>query len=189
MRLTMVLVAATCCGCYSSAAAAPRCTIKGTESKVRQFPGDLVKSSLTGAEAKKRFVAPRHIQVTVGKVQVVGSTIVLSALLKNRSPKAFSLVVYPYGGKFPYGGDNPFRMGFAPSARKVVKYSGELYPPGPPSPMLIQVPASSCVKFDAIIDLSRYTYKGSPKVTLEWGFHYYRGKHPKGSVQVQLPRQ
>ena len=189
MRLVMVLVAITCCCWHSSAVAAPRCKINGADSKVLQFPGALVKSSLSGAEAKKRFVPPRHIQVTVGKVKVVGTRIVLSALLKNRSRKAFSLVVYPYGGKFPYGGDNPFRMGFTPAAHEVVKYSGKLYPPGPPSPMLIQIPASSCVKFDTKIELSRYSYSGSPKVTLEWGFHYYKGKHPKGSVQVQLPKQ
>lgn len=189
MRLVMVLAAVTCCGWSSSVAATPRCTISGADSKVHQFPGALVKSSLTGAEAKKRFVPPRHIQVTVGKARVVGSTIVLSALLKNRSPKAFSLVVNPYGGKFPYGGDNPFRTALSPAARALVKYSGELFPPGPPSPMLIQVPASSCVRFNAKLDLSRYTYSGSPKVTLEWGFHYYKGKHPKGSVQVQLPKR
>ena len=80
-------------------------------------------------------------------------------------------------------------MGFSSAARKVVEYRGELLPPEPPRPMEIQLPASSCTRFDGVIDLSRYTYKGAPEVTLDWAFHYLAGDHPEGSLKVRLPRR
>ncbi|MBW2536603.1 MAG: hypothetical protein JRI55_34280, partial [Deltaproteobacteria bacterium] len=113
----------------------------------------------------------------------------LSALVQNRSNEAFPLVVNPYGGTFPYGGDSPFGLGFSAEAGKVVKYSGKLYPPEPPMPMFIEIPATCCVRFDAHIDLKNYSYKGSPRVTLSWAFYYFKGDHPKGTVEVQLPRR
>ena len=107
----------------------------------------------------------------------------------NRSSQPFDLIVNPYGGSFPYGGDSPFRLSLSRAAQEVVRYSGELFPPEPPRPMLIKLPASSCVQFDAHIDLENYTYEGSPEVTLDWAFHYFEGQHPAGSVKLQLPRR
>jgi hypothetical protein len=55
--------------------------------------------------------------------------------------------------------------------------------------MLIQIPATCCVQFDARIDLGKYTYRGSPKAKLDWAFYYFKGDHPSGTVEVQLPRR
>ena len=53
--------------------------------------------------------------------------------------------------------------------------------------MLIEIPGSSCVRFEAEIDLRNYTYQGSPQVVVEWRFHYFEGKYPEGQMQIRLP--
>lgn len=193
MRLigAMVQVAIICWGCPSNAGKVTMTCgkINGKAARTLHFPKQVKGQHIDGKQARARFVAPKALKVTVGKPQVRGKRIELSALVQNRSDKPFSLVVNPYGGSFPYGGDSPFGLGFSAEATKVVKYSGKLYPPEPPMPMLIELPAASCVQFDAHIDLKRYTYKGSPRVTLSWAFYYFDGDHPKGTVEVRLPKR
>lgn len=193
----LVQVAIACCGCQSNAgtprAATPSVQtmacgkINGKAAKTLRFPGQVKGRLIDGKQARARFVAPKALGVTVGRARVRGKRIELSALLRNTSERPFDLVVNPYGGSFPYGGDSPLGLGFSAEASKAVTYSGKRYPPAPPMPMLITIPAARCVQFDAHVDLSNYTYKGSPKVTLSWAFYYFRGVHPKGTVAVRLP--
>jgi len=188
----VVQVAIACWGCLSYAgtprAASMACgKINGVAARTLSFPKEIKWRMVDGKEARDRFVAPKWLKVTVGRARVRRNQIELSALLQNRSDKPFPLVVNPYGGSFPYGGDNPFALGFSRAASEVVKYSGKRYPPGPPRPMVIQIPATCCVQFDARIDLGKHTYRGSPKVTLDWAFYYFKGPHPNGTVEVQLP--
>ncbi len=191
MRLISILIQLVvgCCGCGASATTMNCGKINGVEAKTRHFPRQIKSNSLDYKQAKARFTPPKELKVTVSQARISGSRIQISALLQNRSRRPFSLVVNPYGGSFPYGGDNPLILKFSRAANEVVKYSGRLYPPEPPRPMVIQLPASGCVQFEAHIDLSNYTYKGSPKVTLDWAFYYFEGKHPKGSVEIQLPQR
>ena len=189
MRLISLLIQIVigCCGCWSSAATMKCGKINGAAAKTRHFPREITFKLIDNDQAKASFLPPKTLKVTVGKVRISSGKILISALVSSSSRRPFSLVVNPYGGSFPYGGDNPFSLRLSAAAREVVKYSGELFPPEPPRPMLIQLPASSCTQFEAQIDLSNYTYRGAPRVTLEWNFYYFDGKHPQGTVEVQLP--
>jgi len=163
--------------------------INGVAAKTLRFPKQVKGRLVDGKEARSRFVAPKQLSVTVGRPRVRRNQIELSALLRNSSAKPFTLVVNPYGGSFPHGGDSPFGLGFSAASSEVVKYSGKLYPPEPPQPMVIELPAACCVQFDARIDLGNYSYKGAPKVTLAWAFYYLEGDHPKGTVELRLPKR
>ena len=190
----LVHVAIACWGCVSYAGTPREATmtcgkIDGAAAKTLRFPKQVKGRLVDGKEARARFVAPKQLRVTVGQPRVRGKQLTLSALVRNSSDKPFTLVVNPYGGTFPYGGDSPFGLGFSAASSEVVKYSGKLYPPEPPQPMVIELPAASCVQFDAQIDLGNYTYKGAPKVTLAWAFYYLKGDHPKGTVELRLPKR
>ena len=188
----VVQVAIVCWGCLSYADTPRGATmacgkINGAAAKTLRFPQQVKGRLIDGKQARARFVAPGRLKVTVGRARVRRNQVELSALVRNPSGRPFSLVVNPYGGSFPYGGDSPFALGLTAEASKVVKYSGKRYPPEPPRPMLIQIPATSCVQFDARIDLGNYTYRGAPRVKLSWAFYYFKGEHPKGTVEVRLP--
>lgn len=156
------------------------------DARVLRFSTQVSKRELRGeGEAEQLFRDPKPLEVRPGEVVATADRIRLAVLVTNTSTRIFPLVVYPYGGAFPYGGDNPLVLSFASQA--AVKYSGERYPPEPPLPMLIEIPASSCVRFEAEIDLRNYTYKGSPQVVVEWRFHYFKGKYPEGQMQIRLP--
>lgn len=161
--------------------------------KTLEFPGDMkVEAELPEKVAAKRFKRSARLQVAVEPVvvNVLEQKLVLTAWLENPD-QDLDLIVMPYGGDFPYGGNSPLLFRFAASAATTVVYSGELFPPGPPLPMAIRIPAASRVRFTAEIDLGSYTYTGAPEVELDWGFHYHhRSKsHPKGVVKVRLPER
>jgi len=191
MRLLSVLlqVLIGCCGCGSSAATLKCGKINGVEARTLRFPGQITFSSLDRVQAKARFKRPDALKVAVGKTRVARDKIEVSVLVRNTSRQPFPLVVNPYGGSVPYGGDSPLSVRFSRAASAVVRYSGRLYPPEPPKPMVIQLPAASCTQFDGTIDLSGYSYKGAPEVTLDWAFYFFSGEYPKGTLKVRLPRR
>ena len=158
----------------------------GADPRVLRFPQQVSKRELRQeGEAERLFRDPKPLLVRPGEVVVTANRIKLAVLVTNSSARPFPLVVHPYGGAFPYGGDNPLVLRFAGQA--AVKYTGKRYPPEPPLPMLIEMPGLSCVQFEAEIDLRNYTYHGSPQVIVEWSFYYFRGKYPEGQMQVRLP--
>jgi hypothetical protein len=162
----------------------------GSKMHALRFPEQVAKRELRGAEdeAERLFTdAKQQLAFRTGEVVITGDRLRLAALVTNAGVKMFPLVVYPSGGRFPYGGDNPSSLRFADESGAVVMYSGERYPPEPPLPLLIEIPGASCVQFEAEIDLQNYTYRGSPRVLLEWSFSYFKGDYPKGRKQVRLP--
>lgn len=117
--------------------------------------------------------------------------ILFDALLVNNSSREFLLLVSPVGAApAPFGGPSPFYISISSGAlNEKIKYVGKLYPPAPPTPMEIKIPGNATVKFTAAIDLKDYEYKGSPELTLDWSFVYYKGGHPKGTLKVKLPKR
>jgi hypothetical protein len=155
-----------------------------------RFPDDVVHRQLDDETARRLFRPPIALGFEgATAVRVGGRRLVYDFWVTNPTPEDFPLVVWPYGGSFPYGGDNPLTLGFSREAQQVVNYSGEAFPPEPPLPMEIVIPANGRVHFSAEIDLSRYSYDGCPEVSLEWGFHLLEGESPSGAVLVELPRR
>jgi hypothetical protein len=126
-----------------------------------------------------------RLTVTGPTLSITDDAIVGHLVVTNRSDLVVSAVVGPYGGRFPYGGDSPFLLRFAPS--EVIRYTGELFPPAPPPYMRIDFPPGATVAFGAIIDLAPWAWDGSPRVALRWGFHFAAGQSPEGTLTVQLP--
>ncbi len=98
--------------------------------------------------------------------------------------KQFDLIVNPSGGEFPYGGTNPFSISFSSD---LVKHTESSYPPEPPLPMKMVIPANSRVIFTGNIPLSYYNWSGTPKVKVNWQFFYYEEPYPKGIFTITLP--
>jgi hypothetical protein len=126
-----------------------------------------------------------HLTVKVPTLALTDDAIVGHLVVTNTSDVVVSVVVAPFGGAFPYGGDSPFLLRFAPS--EAIRYTGELFPPGPRPYMRIDVPPRATVAFDAIIDLAHWAWDGSPVVALRWGFHVAAGQSPEGTLTIQLP--
>lgn len=149
------------------------------------FPAEVQFRNIgTNEEAATLFTLPARLRVSVKQPVVRDNAVIAEAELVNEGSE-FVLVVNPYGGAFPYGGTNPFSISFASS--DVVKYSGQLYPPCPPMPLAITVPARSSTVFSARIDLDNYTWEGRPEVDLAWAFYYLKAPYPEGMLKIVLP--
>jgi hypothetical protein len=129
---------------------------------------------------------PSPLKVAVPEVRVEGGRILGELVVENPTDKALRVVVNPYGGAFPYGGTSPFTLGFR--GEPAVKYTGKLYPPEPPRPLLIEFPGKARVRFTATIDLANYGWEGEPQVTLNWGFYFAR-KPVEGKLALRLPKK
>ncbi len=153
-----------------------------------RFPADVGFQSISSNnEAEGLFTPPKHLRVSVKQPVVRDSAIIITEAELLNEGDEFVLVVNPYGGAFPYGGTNPFRIFFA--SPDVPKYSGRLYPPSPPLPLAITVPARSSIVFEATIDLDNYTWEGTPEVVLYWAFYYLKAPYPEGELKIQLPKK
>jgi hypothetical protein len=126
--------------------------------------------------------AVARLTVTGPTLSIADDAIVGHLVVTNRGDLVVPAVVGPYGGRFPYGGDSPFLLRFAPS--EAIRYTGELFPPAPPPFMRIDFPAGAEVAFGAIIDLAPWSWDGSPVVALCWGFHFATGRSPQGTVTI-----
>jgi len=121
------------------------------------------------------------------KVEVSSSELLAEIDVTNTGNNEKILIVSPVGGDFPYGGQTPFWVNF--SKMDNVKYSGKLFPPSPPSPKRIILPANTNVKFFAKINLKDYQWQGEPEVELKWGFEFLHGESRGGILQVKLPNK
>lgn len=129
---------------------------------------------------------PSPLKVGVPKARVEGGRILGELVAENPTDKVLRVVVNPYGGAFPYGGTSPFTLGLG--GEPAVKYTGQLYPPAPPRPLLIEFPAKTRVRFTATIELQNYGWEGEPQVTLNWGFYFAR-KPVEGKLALRLPKK
>ena len=137
--------------------------------------------------------AARSAPVAIDRLTVAGPTVTLASSsiaarirVTNASDALVTVVTFPVGGPFPYGGTTPFSLRFATS--EAVRYDGQLFPPGPPPFMRIAFPPRATVVFDAVIDLAPWRWEGSPVVELIWGFNLTAfEKSPGGTVAVELP--
>jgi hypothetical protein len=155
-----------------------------------------MRQAMFGTDVRGRAVAPNPAtwQLSGGEsalvvapptVQIIDGVIVARMSVTNPTDQVVSIVVNPFGGTFPYGGDSPFTLGFGPSAP--VTYTGQRFPPAPPVPIRIDFPPDTQVTFEATIRLERWAWSGTPTVRLEWGFHFASGTAPGGDLSVALP--
>jgi hypothetical protein len=151
------------------------------------FPENIKATSIDDELARKEWKAPSGLVVNPAVARVAGGKIVAGMTMENPGSKPVQLIVNPYGGPFPYGGTNPFRIELAASAP--VGYTGETFPPEAPLPMRIEIPARSRVSFAAEIDLALYAWHGSPEIELGWAFHYFEGPAPGGTIRLTLPNR
>jgi hypothetical protein len=128
--------------------------------------------------------AQRALLVVAPTAQIIDNVIIARMSVANPTDEVVSIVVNPFGGTFPYGGDSPFTLGFSRSGP--VTYAGELFPPAPPVPIHIDFPPQTEVTFEATIQLARWSWSGNPTVPLEWAFHFAAGPTPSGTLSVQL---
>jgi hypothetical protein len=148
-----------------------------------RFGRDLRGTPLSDREAYERSHPVPAVRVGEPTLCLAPPGIVAQLLVENPSPKALELIVHPYGGTFPHGGETPFTLAFASHD---VTYSGPLSPPEPPLPMAITLPPRTTVAFPASLDLSAWSWHGRPTVELEWGFE--RLEHPtRGRLRLTLP--
>jgi hypothetical protein len=151
-----------------------------------EFGKDVRGRTVKDAEAEGgASAAVDHLTVTAPALAITDDAIVGHLVVTNTTDAVVSVVVAPYGGAFPYGGDSPFLLRFAPS--DAIRYTGELFPPGPPPYMRIDFPPGATVAFSAIIGLAPWAWDGSPMVALRWGFHFASGQSPEGILTIQLP--
>jgi hypothetical protein len=129
--------------------------------------------------------AVAHLTVTAPTLALADDAIVGRMVVTNTTDAVVSVVVAPFGGTFPYGGDSPFLLRFAPC--ETIRYAGELFPPAPPPYMRLDFPGGTTVAFRAILDLAPWAWEGSPVATLRWGFHFAAGQSPEGTLTIQLP--
>ena len=123
--------------------------------------------------------------VVAPTAQIIDDVIIARMSVTNPTDEVVSIVVNPFGGTFPYGGDSPFTLRFSSSAP--VTYAGKLFPPAPPLPVHVDFPPNTEVTFEAIIALKPWVWSGNPTVTLDWGFHFASGTTPGGNLSLQLP--
>ncbi len=161
--------------------------VEGADMKKYLFPADIKFQTIRSDEdADRLFTPPSRLHVSVKQPVIRDNVIIAEAELVNEGDQ-FVLVVNPYGGAFPYGGTSPFRISFG--SPDVLKYSGQLYPPSPPMPLAITVPARSSAVFQAEINLDDYSWEGTPDAVIDWAFYYLKAPYPKGKLKIVLPKK
>lgn len=165
----------------------------GTASREKRMDGLRFGTDVEGRqasdEAAQAAAAPVGLAVGEPTVHVSARRIAAELPVVNTTAAPIEAAVMPYGGRSPYGGDSPFLLAFADEAHKTVTYTGELYPPVPPPPMLIVFPPGRTVVFDAEIPLDDWSWRGAPVVPVRWSFHGYAGPLGEGEVRVELPKR
>lgn len=119
---------------------------------------------------------------------VEGKKIKLKATLINSATINLVILAMPYGGEAPYGGTSPFRVSLAKEDEKKITYIGKTYPPKPPAPMKIVIPAKSNVIFMAEFSLEDYLYPKDVDLCFDWAFHYYEEPYVTGKQCVKLTK-
>ena len=150
------------------------------------FPEEVQVQFVSDAEAKSEYRVPENLSFKVNETPTFSGTKSMIRLeLTNHGP-GFNLIVNPVGGDFPNGGTNPFHIHFASTA---VTYIGPSYPPEPPLPMRIVIPAHSKIVFWGEIPLDEYSWRRAPFVAIKWAFCFLKEPYPEGSITVQLPEE
>jgi hypothetical protein len=151
------------------------------------FPDHVACHPISDEAAESKYSVPDNLGFTVHQSPIVKKAhLIVEAELENAG-KEFALIVNPYGGEYPYGGTNPFRVSFSQSNQDVIEYVGPQSPPEPPLPMEIVVPADSRMSFVSEISLKLFRWHGTPEVLLDWAFYYYGEPYPKGTLGIVLP--
>jgi hypothetical protein len=149
------------------------------------FGPDIRGVEVDDASAMGSCTQAHRLLVVAPTARILGDAIIARVAVTNPSDEVVPIVVNPYGGTFPYGGDSPFTLQFSASAP--VTYAGELFPEEAPLPMHIDCPSNTEVTFEATIELHRWTWSGEPTVSLDWGFHFAAGTTPGGGLTLRLP--
>lgn len=146
-----------------------------------------------GTNGKATTDLANALDFTFAGVDVAAQRITAALKVTNSGEVPVELPVFPCGGEpFPYGGSSPFlvRIDFSDQATQdAIRYTGILYPPAPPPPMKMTLPAISRTRFVASIDLGAYTYLGEPQIKLRWSFCIYNGPSKTGNFFIKLPRR
>ena len=54
-------------------------------------------------------------------------------------------------------------------------------------PMKIFLPPESQITFESKIPIHHHKWTGTPEITINWTFHYYKKPYPKGELKIILP--
>lgn len=163
--------------------------ITGGNMKTLIFPKQVKFHTINDKEAEKKYVRPKNLKFMVRDNPIIkGKKLIITSELINEGDN-FNLIVHPRGGEFPYGGTNPFLVRVSSSSEDMITYIGPTFPPEPPLPMEIFVPAKSHIIFKGQIALDYYQWKGSPKILVDWYFCYYKEPFLEGTIEVNLPEK
>lgn len=131
-----------------------------------------------------------RIQFAINSITVTPERISATLLLTHTGTQPLDVKVLPCGGApFPYGGSSPFLLQLDytdKTTQEAVRYTGVLYPPAPPPPVVLKIPPTSRTHFTAEIDLTSYTYQGTPEIRLAWFFCLYGSTSIRGAFPVRL---
>lgn len=120
----------------------------------------------------------------VGSLRVEDERIVVAGELLNPLDRPASLLVFA----------NQPREPFVLSLRQVppgVRWRTDLPPrpaEAPPPPVMLVLPARTLLELRAAFDTSRLSYRGSPRVDLDWHFSFLRRPAEGGRLSAELPR-
>lgn len=132
----------------------------------------------------------KGLEFNITTLDVTKKRISTTLIVTHKGEEPLELIVLPCGGEpFPYGGSSPFLVQIDNSdeaTRSAIRYIGILYPPAPPPPVKLTIPAKSRTHFVSHLDLTSYEYQGSPEIKLNWYFCVYNGATIKGSFSVML---
>lgn len=144
---------------------------------------------LNNDEAVQDYLQTAGFDIT--NTTVTPKRIAATLTLTHTGKQSFKLIVSPCGGApFPYGGSSPFLLQVDYSdkiTQDAIRYAGLLYPPAPPPPAMLEIPARSRTHFTANIDLTSYTYQGTPEIKLRWFFCIYGSPAVQGTFSAKLP--
>lgn len=165
-----------------------------------RFPENIALKRLSGDAAthastatKSRQIAKDSLQFDLNTITITPERISATLTIAHTGTQPLELIVLPCGGHpFPYGGSSPFllKMDYSDKVTSdTIRYTGVLYPPAPPPPATLEIPPRSRTHFAAELDLTSYTYQGTPEIRLAWSFCLYGSPLIQGTVTARLQQQ
>lgn len=142
--------------------------------------GKDVRLSRPASNSKSSLPDTLHFEFK-NEVEVQPDHILLKGYLINTAKSETKITV------FPANSSDPFFASIKPNNHLKIRPDFFMPPDVPPPLGQITLPPKSKTLFTAYVDLTRYTYTGTPKILIEWVFLYAEGIRPRGEIEVTLP--
>jgi len=158
-----------------------------------EFPAGTLRRPMPSYERAIASLTPPELTFAIeGEPTVEHGSLVVRGVLRNTSDREVEAIIFPSGNgvalhaQLRTGTEVEFWRTDDPERPKDLPI---LPPPAPPPPMAIAVPPHAEVGFTAREDLSRYKYRGAPRVLVDWTFLFWNEPKPHGSLEVRLPKR